>query len=280
MRIAVLGTGIMGAGMARSLRRAEHEVTVWNRTAARAEPLAADGIALALSVTAAVTGADAVITMLYDTYSTLAVADEVVAALGDDAVWIQSGTVGPEGARRIAALGGSQVDAPVLGTKKPAEEGKLVVLASGPARLIEIAKPVFDSIGRRTVVVGESIGQASALKLACNAWIALITAGTAQSLAFASALGVDPALFLAAIAGAPVDSAYAQLKGAAMLSEDWTTSFAVDGVTKDVGLMIDAASSAGFPTGLLEAVRSLFRKASASGHGDDDMAAVRAAFPP
>lgn len=270
----------MGAGMARSLARAGHHVTVWNRTAEKAEALAGDNITATSSVTDAVTGADAVVTMLFDLEATLAVADDIVAALGPDSVWIQSGTVGPDGARRLAEVAtGGLLDAPVLGTKQPAEEGKLVVLVSGPDALIEAAKPVFDAIGSRTVVAGSEIGAASGLKLACNAWIGLITAGTAQSLAFAAALGVDPELFLRTIEGQPTDSAYAQLKGKAILAGNYEPSFAVDGVIKDLGLMLDAAGSCGFPDELIAAVREMFRRASAEGHGADDMAAVRFAFP-
>ncbi len=187
--------------------------------------------------------------------------------------------MGAEGARRIAeAAGGHLVDAPVLGTKKPAEDGTLVVLASGPAGLLEKARPVFDAIGSRTVLAGDAVGRGSALKLVVNSWIGLLTAGTAQSLAFAQSLGLDPSMFLEAIAGAPVDSAYAHVKGAAMIQGDWTTSFAVDGVRKDVGLMIEAAHDVDFPTGLLDAVLAAFDTASAQGHGGDDMAAVRTAF--
>ena len=269
----------MGAGMARSLARAGHDVTVWNRTSEKAEAVAGDGITAVESVTEAVTGADAVITMLFDTDATLAVADEIVGALGADSVWIQSGTVGPDGARRIAEAGtGSMLDAPVVGTKQPAEDGKLVVLVSGPDALIEAAKPVFDAIGGRTVVAGSEIGEASALKLACNAWIGLLTAGTAQSLAFAKALGVEPQLFLETIGGGPLDTPYAQLKGKAMLAGNYEPSFALDGVLKDLGLMVDAAGSVGFPADLLSAVRGVFQRASDEGHGSEDMAAVRYAF--
>jgi 3-hydroxyisobutyrate dehydrogenase len=269
----------MGAGMARSLARAGHDVTVWNRTAEKAQAVAGDGIAVADSVTAAVTGADAVITMLFDAEATVAVADDIVAALGADSVWIQSGTVGPDGARRIAEAGtGSMLDAPVLGTKQPAENGKLVVLVSGPQALIDAAGPVFDAIGARTIVAGDEIGQASALKLACNAWIGVLTAGTAQSLAFAASLGVEPKLFLEAISGQATDSPYAQLKGKAILAGEYDPSFALDGVVKDLGLMVDAAGSADFPADLLEAVRAVFQRASDAGHGDQDMAAVRFAF--
>ncbi len=138
---------------------------------------------------------------------------------------------------------------------------------------------MFDAIGSRTVRVSEQIGDASALKLVCNSWVAMTTAATAQSIAFAERLGVDPRLFLQAIEGTPNDSAYAQLKGKAILGEDYSPSFAVDGVVKDVGLMIDAARSVEFPDGLLAAVHQAFVRASAEGHGEQDMAAVRFAFP-
>jgi len=270
----------MGAGIAGSLAREGHEVVVWNRTAARAEAVAGDGVTVAASVAEAVSGSDALVTVLFDTDAVLAVTGEIVGALGPDAVWIQTSTVGPDGARRIAeAAGGQIVDAPVLGTKKPAQDGTLVVLASGPSGLLEKAKPVFDAIGSRTVVAGDLVGQASALKLATNSWVGLITAGAAQSLALGQALGLDPGLVLEAIKGGPADSPYLQLKGAAMIEGSWTTSFAVDGVVKDLGLMIDAAEGADFPSDLLRSVRGLFETASAAGHGADDMAAVRTAFP-
>lgn len=280
MRVAVLGTGIMGSGMARSLLREGHEVRVWNRSADRAAPLADDGATLAASVADAVAGADVAVTMLFDADATEAVGREVVEALGPDGVWLQCGTVGVDGARRVAAVGGDRVlDAPVLGTRAPAEQGALVVLLSGPPSLRDRVGPVLEAVGSRTVVAGDAVGAASALKLACNAWVSLLTAGTAQSLALAGALGVDPRLFLEAIEGGPVFAPYAKVKGGAMLAEDWTPSFEVDGVVKDVELMVEAAASTGFPTALLGVVRDLFAEAAGAGHGGDDMAAVRTVFP-
>jgi 3-hydroxyisobutyrate dehydrogenase len=279
VRVAVLGTGIMGSGMARSLVRAGHEVSAWNRTPERAAPLAGDGVRVAASVEDAVDGAEVVVTMLFDADATLEVGRDAMAA-APDAVWLQCGTVGVEGTRAVAEVGGERVlDAPVLGTRAPAEQGTLVVLLSGPPALRDRVAPVLDAIGSRTVVAGDEVGAASALKLACNAWVALLTAGTAQSLALAGALGVDPRLFLEAIDGGPVFAPYAKVKGGAMLEHDWAPSFTVDGVVKDVGLMVEAAGPAGVPTVLLDAVRTLFVTASEAGHGDDDMAAVRAAFP-
>ncbi|MGI9155824.1 MAG: NAD-binding protein [Marmoricola sp.] len=123
------------------------------------------------------------------------------------------------------------------------------------------------------------MGQASALKLACNAWIAMLTAGTAQSLGIAASLGVDPSLFLQVIEGGAVDTPYAHVKGDAMLAGDWTTSFAVDGLRKDMDLMVEATREDGFPQEMLTSVLGLFDNVSEQGHGSEDIAAVRTAFP-
>jgi 3-hydroxyisobutyrate dehydrogenase len=269
----------MGAGMARSLRREGHEVVAWNRSPDKAAPLRDDGIEVAESVADAVGGADAAVTILFDTGATLSVADELLGSLGPDAVWIQSGTVGIDGIRRIAEHADRDIlDAPVVGTKKPAEEGKLTVLLSGNPELAQRAQPVFDAIGGRTVTVSDRVGDASALKLVVNSWIGTITAGTAQSVTFAASLGVDPRLFLEVIEGSPTDSPYAQLKGRAILDEDYAPSFAIDGVVKDIGLMLEAAGDVDFSDDLMATVRALFQRASERGHGDKDMAAVRYAF--
>nr|WP_277343371.1 NAD(P)-dependent oxidoreductase [Nocardioides sp. HDW12B] len=278
----MLGTGIMGAAMARSLAREGHEVVAWNRTPEKARDLG-KGITAATSVLGAVTGADAVVTMLFDADSVVAVAPEVAEALGPEAVWVQASTVGPDGMKRIASAAGSVsdrlLDAPVLGTRKPAEDGALVLLVSGPAAARETAGPVFGAVGSRVVTVADEVGPASALKLACNSWVATINAATAQAMALAEGQGVDPALFLEAIKGGPVDTPYAQLKGGLMQSRDWDTpAFAVDGVRKDVGLMLDAAETAHVPPALLTALLGLYDDASARGHGGADMAAVRSAF--
>jgi 3-hydroxyisobutyrate dehydrogenase len=265
------------------MRRAGLQVSAWNRTRSRAEPLAADGVTVADSVAAAVRGADAVITILFDADSVLSVVAELTGALEPDAVWLQSATVGPDGITRIAAAAGARtrlLDAPVLGTKQPAEAGRLVPLVSGPAELVERARPVLDAVGTKTVVAGPELGAASALKLACNAWIGSITAACAQSLALARELGLDPALFLTAIDGGPVNTPYAQLKGAAMLARDFTPAFQIDGARKDLGLIHAAAQASGLPTGLLGAVRAVFDSTAARGHGGGDLAAVYAAFDP
>jgi 3-hydroxyisobutyrate dehydrogenase len=282
MRVAVLGIGTMGAGIARSLLREGIDVTVWNRHPEKAQPLESDGATVAGSSSEAVREADVVLTMLFDENAVTAIADEFLPAMGPDAIWMQSSTVGPAGVRRLAekaaAAGVTFVDAPMVGTKKPAEEGTLVVVASGDSGTLERLAPVFDAIGSKTVVAGDEVGMASALKLACNAWVASLTAATAQSLALCRALNVDPSLFLSAIDGGPSNTPYAQLKGGLMLERDFTPSFGVNGLVKDLGLMIESAEPTGVPTQLLEALRDLFVSTSQSGHESDDIAAVVSAF--
>ncbi len=282
MRVTVLGTGTMGAGVAKSLLREGHRVTVWNRSADKAAPLADDGATVAGDVASAVADAEVVLLTLFDTD---AVVDVLEAAAGDapeDAVWVQASTVGVDGTERVVDLadryGITLVEAMMLGTKGPAEQGKLTMLAAGPADVLDRVDPVLDAIGAKTVRAGEQVGAGTALKLAANAWIASITAATAQSLAIARSQGLDPSLFLDAIDGTASDSPYAHTKGEAMIAGEFPAQFALDGLRKDIGLITDAAQAAGVSTVLLDALGRVYADASAAGHGGDDIAAVSTAF--
>lgn len=282
MRVTVLGTGTMGAGVARSLLREGHDVTVWNRNADRATPLADDGATVERDASAAVAEAEVVLLTLFDTD---AVVDVLEAAAGDaptDAVWVQASTIGVAGTETVVQLAGKYgitlVEAMMLGTKGPAEQGKLTMLAAGPSATVDRIDPVLDAIGAKTVRAGERVGDGTALKLAANAWVAAITAATGQSLAIARALGLDPHLFLDAIEGTASDSPYAHTKGEAMLSGEFAPQFALDGIRKDIGLIRDAARDAGVSTELLDGIDRVYAQASTDGHGGDDIAAVGTAF--
>ncbi|OII04081.1 3-hydroxyisobutyrate dehydrogenase [Curtobacterium sp. MCBA15_008] len=274
----------MGAGVAGSLLREGHEVTVWNRTADKAAPLAERGATVATDPAAAVADAEVVLLTLFDTEAVL---DVLEAAAGDaptDAVWVQASTIGVAGTETIVQLAGKYgvtlVEAMMLGTKAPAEQGKLTMLAAGPADVLDRIDPVLDAIGAKTVRAGDEVGAGTALKLAANAWIASITAATGQSLAVARSLGLDPALFLEAIAGGASDSAYAHTKGKSMIAGEFPPQFALDGLRKDIGLITDAARTSGVSTVLLDALGRVYADASAAGHGGDDIAAVGTAFDP
>ncbi|MFC4785161.1 NAD(P)-dependent oxidoreductase [Nocardioides sp. MAHUQ-72] len=274
--VALLGTGTMGAAMARNIAGAGIPLRVWNRTRERAETLS-DVATVHDSVAAAVAGADVVLTMLFDADSVADTMEEARAALGDDVVWLQQSTVGVAGTARLAKLaeelGVVLVDAPVLGTRKPAEDGALVVLGSGPETARDRVAPVLDAIGSRTMWVGEA-GAGTRLKLAANAWVFTVVEGVAESLALTRELGLDPRLFLEAVGGGALDAPYVQLKGAAMLDGTLDPAFALEGALKDAGLILDAAQSVGLELGVLPGVRDHFARAVRAGHGDRDMAAT------
>jgi len=272
----------MGTGMVRSLLRNGHDVTVWNRHEEKAKLLAADGARVESSAAAAVVDADVVLTMLFDEPAVSAIATEFLDSMMDGAVWMQCSTVGPAGIRRLERLAiehsVAMVDAPVVGTKKPAEDGTLVVLVSGDSDRIDRLEPVLNAIASKTVRIGSEIGAASGLKLVCNSWVASLTVATAQSLAMCEAFGLDPKLFLSTIAGGPADTPYAQLKGAMMIEKDYTPSFAVDGLLKDLALMVDAVDGTDVSVRFLLPLYEAFVASSASGHHNDDIAAVITSF--
>jgi 3-hydroxyisobutyrate dehydrogenase len=281
MQVAVLGTWIMGAGMARSLLRAGHDVRVWNRTAARAQPLADDGATVAGTAAGAVEGAEVVLVMLWDTPAVL---DVLGAAAGaaPDAVWLQASTVGPDGMREIAAARPDLrlVDAPVLGTRAPAEQGTLVALLSGSPADLAAAQPAVDGYSARSVHAGEQLGAASALKLVCNAWISTVNAAVGQSFALAQGLGLDPALFVEAISGGAADNQYLHMKSDLIAKGEFPASFTLDGAAKDVELILAAARGAQVGDDVLAGLATAYRRASEAGHGEEDMGAVYHAFPP
>jgi 3-hydroxyisobutyrate dehydrogenase len=162
----------------------------------------------------------------------------------------------------------------VLGTKKPAADGALVVLASGPSSARAVVDPVFDAVGQRTLWVSDKPGDGSRLKLVANAWVATVLEGIADSLGLARALGLDPALFLEAVKGGAMDAPYVQLKGTMMLDDSYEPAFALAGVLKDVDLILAAAERADFEMGPLHGVRDHVARAVEAGHGDKDMAAT------
>ena len=177
-RVAFLGTGIMGAPMARNLLKAGFQVRVWNRTPDKARALAAEGADPAETPADAVREAAFVITMLTDAAAVLAVMQQAAESVPDGAVWLQTSMVG-KGVERVAGFaedhGITFVDCPVIGTRETAKQGRLVVLASGPGDALDRAQPIFDAIGSKTVRLEPDAGRASRRKLVANAWtVALV----------------------------------------------------------------------------------------------------------
>src|SRR5215210_8887284 len=276
--VAVLGTGIMGAAMARNLLKAGIEVRAWNRSREKAEPLEEDGAKVADSPKEAAEGADFLLTMLADADTIAGVVDDgVLSALSDGGVWLQMSTVGIEGTQQLGELaagsGVAFVDAPVLGTKAPAEGGQLIVLASGPEDVRERSEAVIEPMASKVVWLGEA-GAGSRLKLVVNNWIVGLLGVLAETISLAEATGVKPERFLETIEGGPLGLPYAQMKGNMMIEEQFPASFSLKLARKDAALVLDAARANGLEMSVAEAVVARFDDAISSGLGDEDMAAV------
>jgi 3-hydroxyisobutyrate dehydrogenase len=283
--VAVLGTGIMGSAMARNLAGAGLRTTVWDRSPQVTAALAGAGALVAASPREAVAGARVVITMLPTAGAVDAVifADGVPEAFAHGAVWAQMGTIGLAATAGFAGRLGQQrpdvmfVDAPVSGSKDPAETGQLLILASGPPAARQVADPAFAAIGRKTVWLGEA-GQGSRMKLVVNAYMSTLIEGVAEALELASHLSIDTAALASAIEGGPLDAPIAGAKLHKMDIGDFAPEFPLEWALKDVDLAIEAAGGDRLP--LLEALSRQWREAVDAGHGRQDVSAARLALGP
>ena len=275
--VAVLGTGTIGKPAARNLAHAGFPVHAWNRTRQRSALLSADGVLVAASLQEAVAEADVLMTFLSDGPSVEEVMDDAASAARAGATWIQSSTVGIPATERLAELASDYrlvfVDAPVLGTKEPAEKGELVVFASGPKEAEERCEPIFDAIGKATRWVGEA-GAGQRFKLVINTWLLAAVEGVAEAISLARGLGLDPNEVLEALSGGPLDMPYLQLKGKVMIERDFEPSFKASLAEKDAGLVLEAAERVELELPLVGAVQEAFEQAVELGHADKDMASV------
>lgn len=277
LTVSVLGTGIMGAAMARNLVGAGHAVRVWNRSPQKA---AGTGATVADSPADAVRDADVIITMLYDGGTVRDVIGQAAPGLKAGALWLQTTTASLGDVAALAATAAEHsvafYDAPVLGTRQPAEAGQLTVLAAGPHAGRERLAPVLDAIAARVVWLGEdgTRGDGTRLKLVANSWVLTVTHGAAELLALAGALGVDPDRFFEVIEGGPLDMGYLHAKADLVRQGRLSpASFAVETAEKDARLIVAAGEDHGVRLDVVAAGAERFRRAAAQGHGGQDMGA-------
>jgi 3-hydroxyisobutyrate dehydrogenase len=273
----------MGSAIARRLVGAGVRTTVWDRSPTATTPLREAGTEVARSPDAAVQGAAIVITML----PTAEVVDEVIFggkvsdAFAPGAVWAQMGTIGLDAITDLAARLGKVrpdvllVDAPVSGSKGPAEAGQLLILASGPTEAQAIVQPVFSAIGRKTVWLGDA-GQGSRMKLVVNAYMSALIEGVAEALELADRLGVDSSRLAEAIEGGPLDAPIADAKLHKMERGDFAPEFPLEWALKDVDLALAAGGDARLP--MLRTLSRQWRAAVDAGHGREDVSAARIAL--
>ena len=281
--VAVLGTGIMGSAMTRNLVAAGLTTRVWDQSASATGPLAQAGAVVAASARDAVQGAGVVITMLptADVVESVIFDGGVADAFADGSVWAQMGTIGVEATLRMKDQLASRrpgvifVDAPVSGSKGPAEQGQLLILASGPAAAAEAVRPAFDAIGRKTVWLGEP-GRGSQVKLVVNAYLSILIEGVAETMELADRLGISHQQLADVIDGGPLDAPLAGAKLHKMDRQDYRAEFPLQWALKDVNLAITAANGDTLP--LLTALSRQWHAAVAAGHGRQDISAARLAL--
>lgn len=279
IHVAVIGTGTMGAAMVRRLRSQGAEVDVWNRNRHRADELAAFGANVHRDPRDAVSGATVVVTMLPtgDVVRAVMIDGGVVGAMAAGAVWAQMGTIGLEATDAlVGAVSGMRgvrfVDAPVSGSRVPAEAGQLVVLASGPEEARPVADPVFAVLGHRTLWLGPA-GAGSRMKLVLNTWLAFEVEAAAEASALATRLGITADVLSEAVAGSPLVSPFAATKLAKMQSADDGADFSLGWALKDLRLAQSAATPGVVP--VAAAIARRWEDLADRGFGDLDVSAAR-----
>jgi 3-hydroxyisobutyrate dehydrogenase-like beta-hydroxyacid dehydrogenase len=275
VRIAFVGLGAMGSRMARRLLDAGHELMVWNRDRAKAEPLVAAGASAAGSPAEASRGADVVVIMVSDPTALHEVTegpDGVAAGVSPAAVVVQMATVGPAAIEALAAAlpdGVDLVDAPVLGSLPEAERGKLRIFAGGEPEVVERLWPVFSALG--TVIPVGAIGAGSAAKLVANSTLFGILGVLGEALALAEGLGLTRDVAFEILAVTPI-AAQAERRRPAIESGEYPPRFSLALARKDADLVLEAADATGTEMRLGRAARDWLADAEQAGRGDEDYA--------
>jgi 3-hydroxyisobutyrate dehydrogenase len=280
--VAVLGTGTMGHGMAVSALRAGIPTIVWNREPGPTRDLAELGAEVAESAADAARRAAVVVTMVTDADAVVSIAGDqgMLAALPQGAVWAQMSTIGVAGIERVAALVDDQrpdvtlVDAPVSGSKEPAEKGQLTIFASGPDEVRSRVAPLFDALGQRTIWVG-AVGAGSRVKIVNNTWLAFGAEGVAASVALARRLGLETETLVDVLGGGPLMSPWQAAKLQRIAKDDFSAQFALSLALKDVHLALQAA---GNRLATLACLADEWQQVVDHGLGDQDLTVVTQAL--
>jgi len=277
--VAFLGIGTMGRAMATSALRAGIPTIVWNRNPEATLDLADLGAEVAITPADAARQANIVVTMVTDANVAVSIARDqgMLAALAPDAIWVQMSTIGVAGIERVAALVAAErtdvtlIDAPVSGSKGPAEQGTLTIFASGPEQVRSRLDPLFDALGQRTIWVGP-VGAGSRLKLVANAWLALAAEAVNTSVALAHQLGLEAETVINALDGGPLVSPWQAAKLKRIVQDDFSVQFALKLALKDVHLALEAAGDDRFQA--LASLADEWEQVVGHGLGDSDLTVV------
>jgi 3-hydroxyisobutyrate dehydrogenase len=280
-RVAILGVGIMGGGMAANWLAKGFAVSVWNRTRSKAEPLEAKGATIATTPSEAAQGADFVFAMVADDDASRSVwlgADGALAGAKSSAIGVESSTLTPEWIRELArqaqAKGVGFLDAPVGGSRPAADAGELRFFVGGDSQTYEAARPALAAVGSKMDLLGP-IGAGATWKLINNQLAAGQIAALAEALAVAKRVGFKNEQISELILGGAPASPIVKLKLPRMLAQDFEpTDFALNLMLKDARYATALAQSLDLPAGMIEGAANAFARAHAKGLGEKDISAV------
>ena len=280
-RVAFLGLGIMGRPMAANLARAGFELSVWNRTAERAESFAAEHGARATATPAeAARGAEVVVTMVVDGPQVEAVLlgdDGAASGLAAGTVCLDMSTIAPSASRaiaeRLAERGLPLVDAPVTGSRPKAEDGTLTIMVGGDPEPVARVRPLLDAMGELVVHVGPS-GHGQLSKVIANTVTAINAAAISEALGMARTAGLDLEAWLRVARAGSSGSAMLELKAGPMIDHDFEPLFRLGHMLKDVRHCLEEARALGIDLRLAGVAEQMYSEAAADGHADEDFAAV------
>jgi len=274
LRVGLLGVGLMGSAMAVRMVDRDFDVLAWDRNAERVRAL--PGVGVADTANAVVAGASVVITMLPTTEVVLDVVGPLLANWPDGTIWVQMSSVGAAEADQLTETaerhGVTLVDAPVSGSTRPAREGRLTILASGPESVRPQVEPVFAALGQKVLWVGPA-GMGSRLKLAANHWMISSITAVAETMRLCEAMELDQQEFAQLLDGGPLGSPYIVEKLGEMKRHEYPAGFPVRLALKDLGLVREVQASSANRMPVLEAALDRFQ-AAAKTRGDEDAAAV------
>jgi 3-hydroxyisobutyrate dehydrogenase len=274
--IAIIGAGTMGSAFARRLLAARMRVSVWDRTPAVAARLAEAGATVAETPAEAVRDAGVVLTMVPTIDAIEETMPNVLAALPPAAIWLQMSTIGVEGTERAMALARERrpdivfVDAPVSGSKTPAEQGKLLILASGPAAALDALEPVFSVLGQKTMR-WERPGSGSRMKMVLNTWLAVLAEGISETAVLAQALDVPLSDVEACLGSTALNAPWALSKLEKIEHHAFDPDFSLALASKDLHLALDAATSAHQRLPMAQSIATQWESALQAGLGDRDV---------
>ncbi|MEU9354244.1 NAD(P)-dependent oxidoreductase [Streptomyces griseoloalbus] len=280
MRVGFIGLGVMGRPMALNLVRAGTPLVVWNRTPARCAPLGAAGAEVAGSAAEVFGRAGTVILMLADEEAVDAVlgrgTPDFAARVAGRTV-VHMGTTSPEYSAAletaVRAAGGAYAEAPVSGSRVPAEQGQLVAMLAGDATAVTAVRPLLAPLCRETFDCGP-VPNALLMKLSVNLFLITQVTGLTEAFHFAERHGLDPGRFLDVLDAGPMASAVSRMKAPKLLARDFAVQAAAADVLKNNRLIAEAARQAGLASPLLDVCHALFDETVAHGHGGEDMVAV------